>query len=107
MTGFEIYLSVACCFLAISLFCLSLWYRDLQRKFDDKVIHLDGMQSHMNHLTEKNRNLLNENRELQKKNKLSDDVLAVLHDMKQGGVVLEVTRIDRNDIFFHNGGAYR
>jgi hypothetical protein len=45
--------------------------------------------------------------ELEKKTKLSDDVLAVLNDMKKGGAVLEVTRVDRNDIFFHNGSQYR
>jgi len=45
--------------------------------------------------------------ELEKKNKLSDDVLAVLNDMKGRGAILEVTRVDRNDIFFHNGSQYR
>ncbi len=107
MTGLEIYLSMACGFMAIGSFAITLWYRDIQRKLDEKVIHLDGMQSHINHLTEKNRNLLDENRDLQKKSKLSEDVLAVLADMKAGGAVLEVTRVDRNDIFFHNGSQYR
>jgi hypothetical protein len=45
--------------------------------------------------------------ELEKKNKLSDDVLAVLADMKAGGAVIEVTRIDKRDIFVHQGGQYR
>ncbi len=107
MTGLEIYLSMACGFMSIGSFAITLWYRDIQRKLDEKVIHLDGMQSHINHLTEKNRNLLDENRDLQKKSKLSEDVLAVLADMKAGGAVLEVTRVDRNDIFFHNGSQYR
>ena len=111
MTGLEIYLSLACGFLAIGSFTITLWYRDLQRKFDDKVIQMDDMQIHFNQLNESldiarnlNRDL---NKELEKKSKLSGDVLAVLADMKAGGAVLEVTRVDRNDIFFHNGGAYR
>lgn len=44
---------------------------------------------------------------LSKQSKMSNDVLAVLHDMKNGGVMLHVERIDKNDIFFHNGGQYR
>ncbi len=111
MTSLEIYLSVVCIFLCIGSFGISLWYRDLLRKFDDKVIQLDDMQLHIHQLTESldiarnlNRDL---NREIEKKSKLSGDVLAVLADMKAGGAVLEVTRVDRNDIFFHNGSQYR
>jgi hypothetical protein len=43
----------------------------------------------------------------QKKSKMSNDVLEILHDMKDKGAIFEVTRIDRNDIFFHNGSVYR
>jgi hypothetical protein len=107
MSGIEIYLCVACGFLAIGSFIITLWYRDLQRKFDEKVILLDSMESDIDHLTKKLANLLSENMELQKKHKLSGDVLAVLNDMKQGGAVFEVTRIDRNDIFLHNGSQFR
>jgi len=46
-------------------------------------------------------------KETEKKNKMSDDVLEILNDIKKGGTLLEVTRVDRNDIFFHNGGLYR
>ena len=46
-------------------------------------------------------------KEIEKKNKMSDDVLEILNDIKKGGTLLEVTRVDRNDIFFHNGGLYR
>lgn len=45
--------------------------------------------------------------EAEKKSKMSDDVLEILNDLKKGGALLEVTRVDRNDIFFHNGGLYR
>ena len=45
--------------------------------------------------------------EAEKKAKLSNDVLEMLHDMKEKGAIFEVTRIDRNDIFFHNGSVYR
>jgi hypothetical protein len=51
--------------------------------------------------------VLNKNMELEKKSKMSDDVLEILNDLKKGGALLEVTRVDRNDIFFHNGGLYR
>lgn len=44
---------------------------------------------------------------LEKKVKLSSDVLAVLADMKAGGAVIEVTRIDKNDIYVHQGSQYR
>lgn len=39
--------------------------------------------------------------------KLSSDVLEVLNDLKTGGTILHVERIDRNDVFFHQGGQYR
>ncbi len=52
MTGLEIYLSVACSFLAIGSFTITLWYRDLQRKFDDKVTLLDNAQLLINQLDE-------------------------------------------------------
>jgi len=59
---------------------------DLQRLIDTKCEHI---------------------KEIEKKNKMSDDVLEILNDLKKGGALLEVTRVDKNDIFFHNGGLYR
>lgn len=43
----------------------------------------------------------------QKKIKASTDVLEVLQDLKNGGTILHVERIDKNDVYFHNGGQYR
>lgn len=45
--------------------------------------------------------------ELEKKNKLSNDVLAILSDLKEGGAILHVERLDKNDVYFHQGGLYR
>ncbi len=72
-------------------------------------------------LTKYNRDLLNENQECKdtvyklssdlidakKTAKMSNDVLEVLNDLKTGGTILHVERIDRNDVFFHQGGQYR
>jgi hypothetical protein len=79
----EIILLIVSIGMSLTTFTLTLWYRELQRQLKIK----DELLSH--------------------KTKLSNDVLAVLNDMKQGGAVFEVTRIDRSDIFFHNGSQYR
>jgi hypothetical protein len=41
--------------------------------------------------------------EAEKRTKLSNDVIAVLNDLRSGGAILEVNRIDRNSVFFHHG----
>lgn len=107
MNSLEIYLSVICCFLAIGSFIISLWYRDAMRKIDLKDDLIARQEEMLDLAKEKNALLSKQIHESDKKAKLSGDVLAVLADMKAGGAVLEVTRVDRNDIFFHNGGAYR
>jgi hypothetical protein len=56
---------------------------------------------------EQNQKHLNKIMELEKKIKLSSDVVAVLNDIQQGGALLHVERVDRNDVFFHQGGQYR
>ena len=83
MSNMEIILLIVSIGMSLTTFTLTLWYRELQRQLKIK----DELLSH--------------------KTKLSNDVLAVLNDMKQGGAVFEVTRIDRSDIFFHNGSQYR
>ena len=45
--------------------------------------------------------------ELEKKNKLSNDVLAILSDLKEGGAILHIERLDKNDVYFHQRGSYR
>ncbi len=117
MIGLEYFLAGACCILSIGLFTIILWYRDLARKYDlqDELIVSQNLQDELidsqnrmlDTVKEKNAMLTKQLFELERKAKLSGDVLAVLADMKAGGAVLEVTRVDRNDIFFHNGGAYR
>ncbi len=107
MTSLEIYLSVVCIFLCIGSFTISLWYRDILRKnmkLRDEVIYFEEL---LDIAKEKNALLSKQLHESDRKAKLSGDVLAVLADMKAGGAVLEVTRVDRNDIFFHNGSQYR
>jgi hypothetical protein len=39
--------------------------------------------------------------------KPSNDVLKILSDIKNGGALLHVEQIDKNDIYYHNGGQYR
>ncbi len=45
--------------------------------------------------------------DLEKKTKLSNDVLAVLSDLKSGGTILHVERLDKSDVYFHQGSNYR
>ena len=37
----------------------------------------------------------------------SNDVLKILSDIKNGGALLHIEQIDKNDIYYHNGGQYR
>jgi hypothetical protein len=50
---------------------------------------------------------LSERDEALKKIKHSGNVIEILRDIQQGGAVLEVIRVDKNDIFFHNGSVNR
>jgi len=45
--------------------------------------------------------------ELEKKAKMSNDVLAVLNEVNGEGAILHVQRINKDDIFIHNGSQYR
>ncbi len=107
MSNFEIFLLVISCLLTMSTSALTLWYRELSRKNQTLIDEVDRIDELLDLAKEKNELLAKQLHESDRKAKLSGDVLAVLADMKQGGAVLEVTRVDRNDIFFHNGGAYR
>jgi len=55
--------------------------------------------------------LLSVNREeiesLKNKAKMSKDVLAVLNEVNSEGAILHVQRINKDDIFIHNGSQYR
>jgi hypothetical protein len=51
--------------------------------------------------------LQSEINDLKKRSKVSGDVIEVLADLKRGGAVLRVERINQDDIFYHNGGQYR
>ena len=107
MSTTEIILLIVSLGMSLTTFILTLWYRDLSRKAelkDDLIARLEEM---LDLAKEKNVLLTKQVLEADKKAKLSGDVLAVLNEIKQGGAVLEVTRIDKNDIFFHNGSQYR
>jgi hypothetical protein len=51
--------------------------------------------------------LQSEVNDLKKRSKVSGDVIEVLADLKRGGAVLRVERMNQDDIFYHNGGQYR
>jgi hypothetical protein len=51
--------------------------------------------------------LQSEINDLKKKTKVSSDVIEVLADLKRGGAVLRVERMNQDDIFYHNGSQYR
>ena len=71
----------------------------------EKMIALkdDSLQNEINY----NKQLKAKILDAEKKAKCSNDVIEMLHDMKEKGAIFEITRIDRNDIFFHNGSVYR
>ena len=100
MPTIEIVMIVVLAIMAVGVYIVTRYNRDLTVENIDLRKKLDIAED-LNKVAQK---LIND---LDRKTKLSNDVLAVLNDMKQGGAVLEVTRIDRSDIFFHNGGAYR
>ncbi len=66
-----------------------------------------NQQIEIDHLKQYTIRLTSENNELKKKQKVSGDVLDVLSDLKRGGAVLRVERINQDDIFYHNGSQYR
>lgn len=104
MTHLEIGLSVIQIVQFGAIYWLTKYNRDLlveQEKLRDFYAGCAEIKEKM--IVEANKKVL----ELEKKAKISTDVIEVLHDMKNGGVMLHVERIDKNDIFFHNGGQYR
>jgi hypothetical protein len=107
MTNMEIILLIVSLVMSLTTFILTLWYRELHRQVELKDIEIARQDEMLDLAKEKNVLLTKQLYESDKKAKLSGDVLAVLNDMKQGGAVFEVTRIDRSDIFFHNGSQYR
>lgn len=66
-----------------------------------------NQQIEIDHLKEYIVRLQSENNDLKKKSKVSSDVIEVLADLKRGGAVLRVERINQDDIFYHNGSQYR
>lgn len=58
-------------------------------------------------LNENNVKLQSEINDLKKKSKVSSDVIEVLADLKRGGAILRVERMNQDDIFYHNGSQYR
>ncbi len=108
MTGIEAAIVVGCILsTTIMYFAKKFQYTTLKEDYDNAQIELARKEELLDIAQEKNALLSKQLHESDRKAKLSGDVLAVLADMKAGGAVLEVTRVDRNDIFFHNGGAYR
>ena len=61
----------------------------------------------LNHSKEYIVKLQSEINDLKKKSKVSSDVIEVLADLKRGGAVLRVERMNQDDIFYHNGSQYR
>jgi regulator of replication initiation timing len=100
MPNIEIALVVALAIMTIGIYIVTRFNRDL-------TVENSKLREQLDDSEEKNDILEKRIKEIDKKFKLSNDVLAVLNDMKQGGAVFEVTRIDRSDIFFHNGSQYR
>jgi hypothetical protein len=100
MSTIEIVMIVALAIMFVGSYVVTRFNRDLTVENTELRKKLDIAED----INKSAQKLIND---LDKKTKLSNDVLAVLNDMKQGGAVIEVTRIDRSDIFFHNGGVYR
>lgn len=67
----------------------------------------NNLEAENESLKQKEKILLDEIAEVKKKIRLSNNVLGVLNDLNNGGALLEVSRIDRNDVFFHNGSFNR
>ena len=107
MSNMEIILLIVSIGMSSTTFILTLWYRELNRKLQRSSLVAEEWKFAFEREQENSQKALRKVMELEKKSKLSNDVLAVLNDMKQGGAVFEVTRIDRSDIFFHNGSQYR
>lgn len=114
MTNFEIGLTVFAGVQTAAIYWLTKYNRDLmveKRNISDRKNLLE--KSFDETLTDwqlaknENQKHLNKIMELEKKVKLSSDVVAVLNDIQQGGALLHVERVDRNDVFFHQGGQYR
>jgi hypothetical protein len=100
MTGIDIALTAYAVFTSVAIYFVVRYNRDLS--VDN--VHLQGI---IDLKCDQAKSLEIIIKETEKKAKMSDDVLAVMNDLKQGGTILEITRLDRNDIFFHNGGLYR
>lgn len=86
--------------LAATAIAAAAAYFYQKSKITNKELELD-------HLKEYIVRLQSENNDLKKKQKVSSDVLEVLSDLKRGGTVLRVERINQDDIFYHNGSQYR
>lgn len=107
MTGIDIALTAYAVFTSIAIFFAVRYNRDLSVKNEKSESKANDWKYAFEKEKEQVQHVLNKNMELDKKAKMSDDVIAVMNDLKQGGTILEITRLDRNDIFFHNGGLYR
>ncbi len=107
MSKMEMILLIVSIAMSLTPFISTLLFRDLHRKSQFKDALIARQEEIIDVAKEKNALLSKQLHESDRKAKLSGDVLAVLADMKAGGAVLEITRVDRNDIFFHNGSQYR
>ena len=77
--------------------------------FENKVLKKDRtiLENDLKALDKRVMDLTKELSDAQARTKHSGDVLAVLNDMRNGGAMIHVERIDKNDIFYHSGGQYR
>ena len=100
MTHLEIVLSVIQIVQFGAIYWLTKYNRDLDVK--NKDLSYESEQKHLTLMS-----MAEKLSDAQKKIKASTDVLEVLQDLKNGGTILHVERIDKNDVYFHNGGQYR
>jgi hypothetical protein len=97
MSTLEVFLIVLfCIYIAFSWGLLILAWRKI-----------DNIENDIEYWKEHSYKYLTERDEALKKLKHPANVIEILRDIQQGGAVLEVIRVDKNDIFFHNGSVNR
>jgi biopolymer transport protein ExbB/TolQ len=91
------------CIIGLLAFGVIFMWQFLSSSMKEARSYLDKLEKRETELFD----LKKELEDAKKNAKLSNDVISVLHKMKQNGAVIRVEVIDESDIFYHNGGQYR
>ena len=102
----ELFIGIFCVLAFYSIFFL-MFYINTRNTIRGLKTTIDEWKFAFEKEKIENQRNLNKVYDLEKKTKLSNDVLAVLSDLKSGGTILHIERLDKNDVYFHQGSNYR